>query len=312
MDVTVVQALDANDRHAISTLLDRATAADGHHPLSDEAWLEFNDDTTHQAKDGSPAGFAAILATEPNHDHLAGYGQISRVPGDGSWTLHTVLDPHHRFGATDDICSVIEAALAFVDANGGGDVQYWVSHPTAAHDDLAARYGFGRGRDLLQLRVDLPLAERTDITTRSFIVGEDEAAWVEVNNRAFDWHPEQGGWTIEAVRRRETEPWFDATGFLLHDRDDRLAGFCWTKIHTQPFAMGEIYVIAVDPDFGGHGLGRHLTIAGLQSLADRGVTTGMLFVDSENAAARRLYDKLGFRTNHVNRAYRTTRPAAAH
>ena len=53
-------------------------------------------------------------------------------------------------------------------------------------------------------------------------------------------------------------------------------------------------MIAADPDFQGRGLGRALTLAGLDSLADRGIRTGMLFVHSGNVAAIRLYDQLGF------------------
>ncbi len=302
MDVTVLPTLTTEYRVAVQTLLDRAAAADGHYALSDDAWMAF--------VDGTATDFAAVLGLETNHDHLIAYGQVTRALGDGSWTIHTVLDPHHRFGAIDDACSLIAAALDHIDAHGGGDVQYWVSHPSAAHDEMAARFGFTRGRDLLQMCVDLPLEERTDLVTRAFRVGVDEASWVEVNNRAFAWHPEQGGWTLDAVHRREEESWFDASGFLVHEIDGSLAGFCWTKVHRDPVPMGEIYVIAVDPDYAGRGLGRALTVAGLASLGAKGLTTGMLFVDADNVGAVRLYDKLGFRVNHVNRAYRTSRPRA--
>jgi mycothiol synthase len=299
VDVSVQTSLTASDSSAVQTLLDRSAAADGHYALSDDAWLAFHD--------GTAPHFAAILGTESGHDHLVGYGQVTRTAGDGSWTIHTVLDPHHRFGAIDDACSLVDAAFDHVDAHGGGPVQYWVSHPSAAHDTMTARFGFERGRDLLQMRVDLPLAERTDLITRAFRVGEDEATWVHVNNRAFAWHPEQGGWTVDALRRREAEPWFDPAGFLMHEIDGTLAGFCWTKVHQEPVPMGEIYVIAVDPDYAGRGLGRALTVAGLASLSERGMSLGMLFVDADNTGAVRLYEKLGFRVNHVNRAYRTTR-----
>ena len=299
MDVTVLSTLTDEYRTAVETLLDRAAAADGHYALSDDAWMAFVDGTAND--------FAAVLGMQTDHDHLIGYGQVTKAVSDGSWTIHTVLDPHHRFGAIDDACSLIGAALEHIDAHGGGEVQYWVSHPSAAHDEMAARFGFTRGRDLFQMRVDLPLAERTDVATRAFRVGVDEAAWVEVNNRAFAWHPEQGGWTIDAVSRREEESWFDASGFLVHEINGSLAGFCWTKVHRDPVPMGEIYVIAVDPDYAGRGLGRALTVAGLASISAKGLSTGMLFVDANNTGAVRLYEKLGFHLNHVNRAYRTHR-----
>jgi mycothiol synthase len=143
---------------------------------------------------------------------------------------------------------------------------------------------------------------------RTFVPGQDEAAWVEVNNRAFAGHPEQGAWTVDMLRAREQEPWFDPDGFLLAFDADGLAGSCWTKVHPphpphEPDALGEIYVIGADPSRHGKGLGRALTAGSLQSLADRGITVGMLFVDGANEAAVGLYRSLGFNTSRTDCAY---------
>jgi mycothiol synthase len=58
--------------------------------------------------------------------------------------------------------------------------------------------------------------------------------------------------------------------------------------------IGEVYVLGVDPDTHGLGLGRTLTIAGLRYLRIRGLDQVMLYVDESNEAARRLYSGLGF------------------
>lgn len=185
----------------------------------------------------------------------------------------------------------------------------WVDHPSATLDDAMAEVGLVAQRDLWRMDVQLPLsaavlADTAELDTRAFRPGHDEADWVRVNNRAFSWHREQGGWTVDDVVEREGDDWFDADGFLLHEIDGDLAGFCWTKIHhdMSPTA-GEIYVIGVDPDHHGKRLGQALTVAGLASIRERGHERGLLYVDADNIAAVRLYEKLGFTPHTVRRLY---------
>jgi mycothiol synthase len=112
---------------------------------------------------------------------------------------------------------------------------------------------------------------------------------------------------VADLEEREHEPWFDPGGFLLHHDDETglLAGFVWTKVHTdvEP-KLGEIYVIGVDPRFQGRGLGRALTLAGLDWLhRERDIAFGMLFVDGANTKAISMYDKLGFTVDHTDHAF---------
>ncbi len=171
----------------------------------------------------------------------------------------------------------------------------------------AAEAGLVLVREVLQLRRPLPLdgSDRTtDLVTRPFRRDTDADAVLDVNNRAFDWHPDQSGWTLAVLDERLAEPWVDADGFLVTEVDGRIAGFCWTKRHdasgTDP-AMGEIHVIAVDPDLHGRGLGRSLTIAGLSHLHRHGLPVGMLHVEGTNDSARALYRSLGFVEHDAHR-----------
>ena len=75
-------------------------------------------------------------------------------------------------------------------------------------------------------------------------------------------------------------------------------------MHTESVPiLGEIYVVAVDPQFAGRGLGRALTVAGLQHLNAFGAKIGMLYVDAENTPAVSMYNALGFTTHFVQRAF---------
>jgi mycothiol synthase len=226
------------------------------------------------------------MSVEVTHSHRA-------------WQLHA--DGHLD-------AAELAAALEEVRAGGGGPAYVWVRDPSAGDDAVAVDAGLRLGREQYQLRVPLPLPD-PGLAWRPFQPGRDEDAWMAVNNRAFAWHPEQGGWDRTMLERQMAEPWFDPAGFLLHERDGRLAGFCWTKVHPTGEAegeppLGEIYVIAVDPDFHGRGLGRDLTLAGLAWLhRQRRTPVGMLYVDAANEAALGLYRKLGFTEHHTDRAY---------
>jgi mycothiol synthase len=201
---------------------------------------------------------------------------------------------------------------ALVDRAGadGATAVHWESEAAEAEvDALAARTGLDQRRDILRLERALPLAPAEAGPTPAVAVRPlrpgtaDETAWVATNNRSFAGHPDQGRESVASLHRAMAEPWFDAAGLLLLDGDPpvdaggRLDGFCWVKTHpatAEGPAAGEIYVIGVDPDAGGRGLGRALVVAGLDHMAAHGLTRALLYVDADNAPARRLYDRLGF------------------
>ena len=297
--VEVKRQMGRGDIAAVSALLDVAESVDGHRPLGEHQWLDL--------VQGGREGFAGLVAWEPGHDHPVAYAQVTRGPE--SWALEFVVDPHHRDRLAAIGGEVVGAAIDIVAAEGGGHVHMWVPKPTPDHDAIAERAGLQRGRELLQMRRPLPVDDAhrggaEPLAVRAFRPGQDEEAWLEVNNRAFRHHPEQGEWDLETIHNREKQPWFDADGFLLYEQDGRLAGFCWTKVHKDVDPpLGEIYVIGTEPDFEGHGLGRRLVLAGLDWLAGKGLEVGMLYVDAANAGAVHLYEKLGFTVDHVDRAY---------
>jgi mycothiol synthase len=292
-EVEILPSVGAAEIAEINHLLAAAEERDGERPLSDLHWVDL--------QHGGGPGFTAVVARDGAGPPIA-YAQVS--PSNESWSLELVLAPDGGAELGELGRPLLSAAFAAVAAAGGGAVHWWARHATDDHVRLANEMGLEPGRVLHQMRRSLPTGIAFNLPTRPFVVGQDEAAWVVVNNRAFAGHPEQGGWTVETLRGREQEPWFDPSGFLLHERDGRLAGFCWTKIHTdRDPVLGEIYVVGADPDFHGHGLGTKLTLAGLDHMAGGGVGVGMLYVDADNAAAMQMYERIGFTIHHSDRAF---------
>ena len=211
--------------------------------------------------------------------------------------VHLTLTP-------DEALTELADGLA-LGANAGEDAAIWLHGSTAERAEMLAATGRTSKRTLLQMRLPLP-ADASGIETRAF-TPDDIDEFVAVNNRAFSWHPEQSGLTREKVEADMAAAWFDPDGFRLHHIDGELAGFCWTKVHAATDddpALGEIYVIAVDPPFHGRGLGKAMSLAGLEWLATAGLDTGMLYVESDNAAAVATYKRIGFSTHREDTLWR--------
>jgi mycothiol synthase len=180
---------------------------------------------------------------------------------------------------------------------------------------MAAACGLRVVRELIQMRRPLTgmpdYAVPQDISIRTYSGSGDNAELLRVNNAAFSWHPEQGGWAESDLAQRVSEPWFDPAGLFLafDDASAELLGFHWTKVHDSGAAAGsgEVYVLGVDPSAQGRGLGRALTLLGLAHL-DRRLrhheqATVMLYVESDNLAAIKTYEGLGFVLSSVDTAY---------
>ena len=252
----------------------------------------------------SPGEAPPLLVTVRDPVRLIATAQVSQA--NASSVLEVVTDPELSPGDAVDVRDdVAETAVDLHRRAGGDPVVWWVDDPTDHDTEIARRLGLEPIRELFEMRRPLPHPDHAVIETRDFAPGRDDEAWLGVNNRAFAGHGEQGGWTRETFVARQAEPWFDPAGFRVHDdADGRMLGFCWTKLHheTDP-VIGEIYVIAVDPAAHGRGLGRQLTLAGLDSISARGVTIANLYVDADNTAAVALYDRLGFTVHRRRLAF---------
>ena len=279
--------LSADEQQEIRSLIAAADRADGVAPVGEQVLRELAARRTDH-----------LLATDTDGALL---GYLNLAPA----TAELVVHPQARRRG-------VGAALAAEAlARGGGAVRFWAHGTTPAARQFAAAIGLHPVRELIQMRrplLDLPeIVVPQDTSIRTYGGSADDAELLRVNNAAFAWHPEQGGWTGADLAERVAEPWFDPCGLFLavDDASGSLRGFHWTKVH--PDGTGEVYVLGVDPTAQGLGLGRALTLAGLEHLARRlghlEEPAVMLYVESDNAAATSTYRSLGFEVAAVDTAY---------
>ena len=312
-----------------------ALSHDGVEPLSEQA-------TALIWADPSATLLHAWVTDE---GRLVGYGNVdarriptiecvihptSRNQGWGERILHALLEAALRVGPGD--------ALSSSRSEGDGESldlrpMVW-SHgdlPAARH--LAEHFALARTRELLQMScptdsliVNLPdLAPGIDILTLAEAdarFGQDamDTEMLHVNNAAFSWHPEQSGWTRDDIDSHRQEAWFAPEECVValvtddtahHRAEPQVAGFVWTKLHgvseeTPAGTAGELYHVGVDPEIQGKRIGTVLTSLALRRLAARGVPELILYVEGDNAAALKVYERNGFTVARCDVAYRCT------
>ncbi len=302
-----VPRLSHDEVAAVHALVHDAAAHDGVVPLSEHVLLHL--------PGGGDVAARHVLAEDPDGDadrsggEVVGYAHLDVTDPVAGPSGDVLVHPQARQRGTGR--RLVEELLRL---SPDGSLRLWAHGEHPAAEALARSAGFAPSRVLWQMRRSLaaplpPYALPDGVRLRAFVVGQDEQEWTALNARAFAGHPEQGRWGVEEVLLREQEPWFDPSGFLLAERTGadgrpRLVGFHWTKVHGGDVSgghaghahppVGEVYVVGVDPAEQGRGLGPALTLAGLHSLAERGLDDVLLYVDESNHAAVRVYERLGF------------------
>lgn len=296
---TVRGALAPGTVADIRSIAAAAATVDGVAPLSEQPLLRLDDATD--------AEVVHLIARDD--DGVVGYAQLDLgAPDDVSSELVVAPSARRRGIGT--------ALLARLDASvePPRHLAVWAHGDLPAARALATQADLPVVRELWQMRLDLtgrPTGEAAraapalpaGVQVRAFVPARDEEPWLRLNARAFAHHPEQGRMTRADLDAREHESWFDPAGLLLAERDGRLLAAVWTKVHASDGAkqaVGELYVVGVDPDAQGLGLGTALTALALDHLTDSGLRTAILYTEADNTPAVRTYARAGFTRSAVD------------
>ncbi|MGI9171104.1 MAG: mycothiol synthase [Candidatus Nanopelagicus sp.] len=291
--------LSDQQQQSVLALVKSATDFDQIQPISDHILL-------HLRHGGDKEDSHLLIFDENNQDNkLIGYAHLDQTDQVAGPSVELVVDPSYRNAGVGK--ALLEKAIQIC----GNNLRLWSHGDLPVASKLAQSNNFQRVRTVLQMSKQLDQITPVrlvdpNIKVRSFLPSLDDQAWLQLNNKVFANHPEQGNWSLNDLKLRQKEDWFDEAGFFIAEKENKMIGFVWTKIHGSTThahddqqshdhaAIGEIYITGVDPDFEGIGLGKALTITGLNYLKYQGIENGLLYVDEENTSALALYKSLGF------------------
>ena len=114
-----------------------------------------------------------------------------------------------------------------------------------------------------------------------------------------DWREDQRRAVADVCASQETRVW-------VAEVEAGVVGFVAVEVYDRERSMGEISMLAVDPDHQGRGIGTTLTGFALERLKDAGMRVAMVETggDPGHAAARRTYEKAGYVLSPVARYFK--------
>jgi mycothiol synthase len=241
--IVALPRLPADVIDQVAALIERVTDHDGMRPLSEHVWL-------HLKEGGDPLG--QHLVARQSSGTVVGYAHLDVTDlVDGPSAELAVHPQQRRHGLGRRLVEEL------IRLSPDGRLRLWAHGEQAGAAELATGMGFTYARVLWQLRrslyAPLPRADVPEgIDVRPFRVGQDEAAWLDLNARAFVWTaggasrgspPRASSWPGAAMTwpvstgRRSTAGW-PRTGATSTSRSARSTSSESTRSTAAPDLVG--------------------------------------------------------------------------
>ena len=232
---------------------------------------------------------------------IVGYLDVMPELNIGRAVLSYLVHPEHRRKGFDK--RLVECAI-----DRAGELKVKIAHVNIPQGNamakrLFSKMGFRFVRRFLELRLDLSEAKvpRIDQITSPcrHLRGGEEGKLMEIQNRSFanTWGYSPN--TVKDITYLTGLPSCSLEDIIMAWDADRPIAYCWTKIkpgedEAVGRGKGRIYMLGVDLDWRGRGMGKQVLLSGLSHLKSKGIRIVELTVDSENKAACALYRSVGF------------------
>ncbi len=232
---------------------------------------------------------------------MVGYIDVAPELGIGRVILNCWVHPEHRRRGL--ATKLLGYATHRAKESGAKAAHVSIPQDNTVARSVLSRLGFRLVRRFLELRLNIPEIRWQDIDQTALRYrhlqrgGEDRLT--EIQNRSF-----AGTWgynpnTVEEIIYRTNLSNCSPEDIILACDGDKPIGYCWTRTTYEAAAgegKGQIFMLGVDPDYRGRGVGKAVLLAGLSYLKNKGLRVAELTVDSENKAACALYRSVGFKT----------------